>query len=139
MKDSSEVLKALVFAQRRFLRFKSIFNSFQEDILRLNKTNIVLNGIAVEKLSDTVSTLSFIGRKYEIEFSVKPVGQELKGNLSFHRMRSEEEKVEIYSVTYNVSAEVDVEPPTGEASIILNDDNCSNLLVLNWLCDDVNT
>jgi hypothetical protein len=139
MKGSSEVLKMIVVAQRRFLKLKRIFNSFQEDILSINETTLVLNGIAVKTSSDSVSTLSFIGRKYEIEFSVKPVGQVLKGNLSFYRIRSEEEKVEIHSVTYDGSAEVDVVPPIGEAPIILNEDNCSNLLVLNWLCDDANT
>ena len=138
MKAIEENVKELLHISNRHNTFKKIFNTFQKAIENLELETFPVKGVIVENVSDEKTIISFISRKYKLNFSSCTVGGSLKGKISASRILDEENIHEIASITYNGQSEVDLEPPPGEDPIRLNEDSCCFNLVLNWLSSEIN-
>lgn len=136
MKSNTEAIEYLQDVHRRFVMLKDIFNSFQVQILRITERIYPVDGILVVNTSDTFSSVSFAGRDYEIEFGYTSTEEGIKGTVTCFRKTGENERIKISCLIFNDAAVVDIEPPEGDDPIVLNEDICSALVVLNWLCQD---
>jgi hypothetical protein len=81
--------------------------------------------------------ISFIGRTYEATFSSKIIKNSLIGVITFARILSDDKYTEIANISYNGQSVVDIQPPTGEDPVALNEDSCCLNLTLNWLSIDI--
>lgn len=133
----NEMTNQLSPLSARHNSFKAIFNTFQENINHLRTDRFPVKGISVERSSDEKTVISFIGRTYEATFSSKIVKKSLVGVITFARILSDDKNTEIANITYNGQSVVDIQPPSGEDPVALNEDSCCLNLVLNWLSIDI--
>jgi hypothetical protein len=139
MKPITEVNKELANISSRHGTFKDIFNTFQGHITNLTSDSFPVKGICVSNVSYTQTTISFIGRTYEINFSICMVNNSPKGKISISRIYSDGNSTEISSVTYNGQSIADIQPPKGGDQVSLSEDICCMNLVVNWLLAEINT
>ena len=138
MNNLDEMTKELSRYLARHEKFKTIFKTFQDNIVHLKSRSFPVRGITIDNDSDINTSILFVGRKYNIRFSSCMTNEGLKGKISIYRATETAEVIEVSSVTYNGQSVVDIEPPSGEDPIALNEDSCCINLVLNWLYNDIN-
>lgn len=138
MKTISEMTTELSKLSSRHDTFRKIFKTFQQHLNHLNSDTFPVRGITLENKSDETSSLSFIGRLYELKFSSCMIDGAMKGKITVSRILGEKNVKEITSITYNGQSIVDIKPPQGEDPISLNVDNSCVNLALNWLSTEIN-
>lgn len=138
MKNIDVVAQELSSLNTRHDKFKNIFIAFQESMEHLTVNTFPVKGIEYENISDEITRITFVSRKYEVQFTSCITDSAFKGKISFSRILSDTSKKEIDSIIYNGQSSVDITPPAGEDPLSLNEDSCCLNIILNWLSKEIN-
>lgn len=138
MLNTINVMSKLDVLDSRHNKLKAIFAKAQLHIETIQANNLV-TGIEVQTATDKKTVVTYIDRRYEIDFSTFYEGDELKGKVSFYRRLDEDNIAEQPCAEYDMAADIaDSIHPDQRGKLKLNNHGDSIILVLNWIWDDIN-
>ncbi|EON90846.1 hypothetical protein MARLIPOL_15744 [Marinobacter lipolyticus SM19] len=130
-------IERLFKAQRRYEKFKELFQQFQRNFALLQGDRFPIKGIEFDHNDGESSNLHFLGRDYSIEFTMIYVGDALKGKLTFNRCLDDQASRCLHSVTFDGQGELDVAPPAGDDTLYIDEDSSCLVLLLDWMSSEI--
>ena len=130
-------IERLSKAQRRYEKFKELFQQFQHNFALLQSDSFPIKGIGFDHNDSESSNLHFLGRHYSIEFRMIYAGDALKGEVTFNLCLEDQSTKSLYSVTFDGKGELDVAPPAGADALYIDEDSSFLALVLDWVNSEI--
>lgn len=114
---------------------KKCYATFEECLKHLSDEKSGLNGIAVTKLDNNETSVSFLGKVFIFSYEPNFSTNSLSGNIIFSRVIKDGNYELIKEICFNDHGLVDYPVPENEDPITLDNDPAIITLVLNLLYD----
>ena len=133
MESIDTTTKALKKLKNRYDTFIRLFNVFQNNISNCVKGSSAIEGLSIESNMDDMSIIKYLGKTYQLQFSMKNIKGSPKGNITFFDVSNSERFEEVASTIFDGNGITDIPASDNEEFIDLKEDIMCIQLFQSWL------